>query len=181
MRFHTNKTGAVLRMVLDFLVQLSLVIAIAWFVVYSFGSKVINSGQSMQPLIGVEEGALMNRVIYVFRAPERYDIIAFKSSDGRINIKRIIGLPNETIRIAGGVVLIDGKTLDSEEELHIATLEGIAASDIELGEDEYFVLGDNRDSSEDSRFKSIGNVKREDIVGKLWLRISPFSRIGFLE
>lgn len=181
MRFHKSKTGAILRMVLDFLVQLSLVIAIAWFLVYSFGSKAINKGQSMQPLLGVEEGALMNRVIYVFRNPERYDIIAFKSSDGRMNIKRIIGLPNETIRISSGVIFVDGKALDSEEGFHIATLEGIAASDIELGEDEYFVLGDNRDSSEDSRFKSIGNVKREEIIGKLWLRISPFSRIGFLK
>lgn len=180
MIFRKDNIGRYLRVILDFSVQLSVVIAIAWFIVYSFGSKVINTGQSMQPLIGAEEGALMNRLIYVFKDPKRYDIIAFKSADGRMNIKRIIGLPGETLRIESGVVYIDGNSLYSSEGFNIATLEGLAASDITLGEDEYFVLGDNRDSSEDSRFKSIGNVKREDIEGKLWLRVSPFSRVGYL-
>jgi signal peptidase I len=187
MDFKLHDTQPLLRKVLDFMVQVSIVISVAWFIIYSFCYKVVNTGQSMLPLIGVNDGLLMNRIVYVFSEPERFDIIAFKTADGHLNIKRIIGLPGETVLISEGIVYVNSKPLNAvnvedefEEKLDKAALEGVAASPVVLAGDEYFVLGDNRDSSEDSRFVGIGNVKRKAIIGKLWMRISPFNRIGYL-
>ena len=71
------------------------------------------------------------------------------------------------------IVFIDGEQLSAEDNLDKVSLAGIAEIPITLGEGEYFLLGDNRDSSEDSRFINIGNVKREQILGKVWIRILP--------
>ena len=77
------------------------------------------------------------------------------------------------------MVYINGEPLETEnEQLSLAAIAGVAEYPVELGEDEYFLLGDNRDSSEDSRFEGTGNVSREQIVGKVWLKISPFQEMG---
>ena len=95
-------------------------------------------------------------------------------------MKRVIGLPGETVQIIGGRIYIDGAALESEEGLGEVSLAGRADSPILLGEDEYFLLGDNRDSSEDSRFANVGNVKKEQIQGKVWMRILPILKLDFL-
>ena len=95
-------------------------------------------------------------------------------------MKRVIGLPGETVQIIGGLVYIDGAPLEDESGLGQVSLAGRAGSPITLGEDEYFLLGDNRDSSEDSRFANVGNVKADQIQGKVWLRILPILKLGFL-
>ena len=95
-------------------------------------------------------------------------------------IKRIIGLPGETVQILDGYVYIDGKKLDEhfcDEKIQNAAL---ASDPITLGDDEYFVLGDNRNASEDSRFPDVGNVRRKEIIGRAWVRIWPFERAGSL-
>ena len=97
-----------------------------------------------------------------------------------IFIKRIIGLPGETVQILDGYVYIDGKKLDEhfcDEKIQNAAL---ASDPITLGDDEYFVLGDNRNASEDSRFPDVGNVRRKEIIGRAWVRIWPFERAGSL-
>ena len=184
MNIKLNKTQPLFIKILDFMVHISLAICTAWFIAYSFAYKVTNTGQSMLPLIGVNEGVLVNRLAYVFDKPERFDIIAFKSSENDVNVKRIIGLPGETVVILEGIVYINGNPLDTSnvvgKDLEKAALEGIASAPVILKDDEYFVLGDNRESSEDSRFSKIGNVKRKLIIGKLWLRIIPLKRIGYL-
>ena len=96
-------------------------------------------------------------------------------------MKRIIGMPGETVQILSGYIYINGKYLEADNDLNQVSLVGLAGSPIVLGEDEYFLLGDNRDGSEDSRFANIGNVKREQIQGKIWLRLAPFLDFGVVE
>jgi signal peptidase I len=182
MDFFEYEDSNLLRRAVNWLVQIAVVIALAWFCVYAYGNSVINVGQSMQPVLEDGDGTLMDRVIFHLRDPRRFDVIVFKTTDGKENIKRIIGLPGETVKISGGRVLINGKPLPDDEnnEFGDASLAGLADSPVELDEGEYFVMGDNRDASEDSRFDSVGNVKREMITGKIWIRISPFIRIHLI-
>ena len=108
------------------------------------------------------------------------DIIAFRQGDSAVSIKRVIGLPGETVQIRDQAVYINGERLEAESGLEAVSIAGAAEFPVELSENEYFVLGDNRDSSEDSRFSGTGNVKREQILGKVWLRLEPFSEFGLI-
>ena len=94
-------------------------------------------------------------------------------------MKRVVGLPGETIQIQNGQVLVDGTALKEAGFGQTYTVAGLAEVPIHLGEEEYFLLGDNGDSSEDSRFAIVGNVHRDQILGKIWLRVAPFSEFGF--
>lgn len=161
--------------ILDFFVQLAVVITFAWFLVYSFGTRVMGAGASMAPLLEQNELALINRVAYTFHKPRRFDVVAFRTFDGRQNVKRIIGLPGERVQIQKGVVYINGEAL---QEFAQAAMAGLAQEEIVLLDNEYFVLGDNRLNSEDSRFQSIGNISGDRIEGKLWLRLFP--RFGWI-
>ena len=106
------------------------------------------------------------------------DLVVFSRGGGENNIKRVIGLPGETVQIEGGVIYIDGAVLEAEDGLGQVELAGLARDPVTLGNDEYFLLGDNRESSEDSRFSNVGNVKKEQIQGKAWVRISPVTAFG---
>ena len=178
--FYQEEEKNLLRRIMDWAVDIILVIAFAWFVVFMFGTEVKISGNSMTP--GLENGdqVLINRMAADIYAPWRFDVVAFKRDDERINVKRVIGLPGETVQIIGGFVYINGELLEAEHGLNQVSLAGVAENPIKLGNDEYFLLGDNRDSSEDSRFLNIGNVKREQILGKVWIRIFPIVKIGLI-
>ena len=138
----------------------------------------------MQPVLNNGDVVLVDRIIYDASSPKRNDVIVFKpkgNENAGFYVKRVIGLPGEIVQIKDGYVYIDGKEL---EELATATViddPGIAEEPIELAGDEYFVLGDNRSASEDSRMANIGNVKRENIYGKAWFIVSPFSDFGWLK
>lgn len=108
------------------------------------------------------------------------DVVVFKRDDQKTNIKRIIGLPGETVQINGGYIYIDGERLVAEDNLDQVSLGGLAEEPVELGKDEYFLLGDNRDSSEDSRFVNVGNVRKDQIIGKVWLRVFPLIRVNLI-
>ena len=120
----------------------------------------------------------MNRLPGILFGPGRFDLAVFRREDGKMNVKRVIGLPGETVQITGGYIYIDGELLQAEDGLNQVSLAGIAQHPVTLGRDEYFVLGDNRESSEDSRFVNIGNIKREQITGNAWIRIQPLVRFG---
>ena len=160
------------RLVVNWIVDVIVVLSIAWFVVFAMGRQLVVSG----------EVVLMNRIIYHLRKPERFDIVAFEKEGekGKYYMKRIIGMPGETVQIKDGLVYIDDRLLEAEDGLQSAALAGLAEHPITLGEDEYFLLGDNRESSEDSRFVNVGNVKEEQIGGIVWFRIRPLSRFGRL-
>ena len=143
------------------------------------------AGDSMLNTIHDKDNLIIDKVSYRFRDPERYEIIVFpyRHAEETFYIKRIIGLPGETVQIKEGYVYINDKKLEETfgREVIRADRYGQAAEPITLGEDEYFVLGDNRDNSSDSRDPFVGNVARSKIVGKAWLRIWPFSRFGIMK
>ena len=160
--------------------DLAAVAVLAVFVVLFFCDRVTVTGHSMEPVLAADDVVLVNRVQYHFSDPERYDIIVFTKEHGsgtKTYVKRVIGLPGETVQIMNETVYIDGVPLEEETLAHVS-LSGLADEPVVLGENEYFVLGDNRDSSEDSRFAGIGNVKRSQIIGRVWFRIGPFENLG---
>ena len=162
------------------MVDIILVIACAWFTVYTFGTEVTVAGSSMSPYMENEDVVLMNRLSYELSSPDRFDVVVFRREDGRVNVKRVIGLPGETVQIYGGYVFTDGERLKPDNGLDEVSLAGLAETPVTLGEDEYFLLGDNRDSSEDSRFINVGNVKKDQILGKVWIRILPVRRFSLI-
>lgn len=124
----------------------------------------------------------MDKLTYRFSDPKRYDIIVFpyQYEDDTYFIKRIIGLPGETVQIVDGTIYIDGEVLQESYGREVMRSSGLAADPITLGDDEYFVLGDNRNDSTDSRDPSVGKIKRDQIIGRAWVRIWPLSKIGIL-
>lgn len=179
--FYTYDDNLIMRRIIRFIVLIEVLISTAWFVVYAFMGQTIVSGQSMSPVLNAEDVCLVNRLKYDLGKPDRYDIVLFERTDtDRFNIKRVIGLPGEHVQIRDQGVYIDGERL-TDERLGSVFLAGIAENEIVLGEDEYFVLGDNTESSEDSRFSNIGNVRLDSIQGKLWFKIRPFSEFGRIQ
>ena len=161
-------------------VELLLVCMTAVFLVAAFGQRVNVIGDSMSPVLKNGNVVMINHFIYNIKDPLRGDIAAFqKDGDERYFVKRIVGLPGETVQIKDGLVYINGEAL-KDDKMGEVSLAGRAAEPVRLGEKEYFLLGDNRSSSEDSRFPNIGNVKREQILGKVWFRMLPLLKLGFV-
>lgn len=173
MEFYHKEETNLLRRIVNWAVDVIVVIAFAWFTVYAFGTQIGVAGHSMLPLLKSEDVVLMNRLTYDFSSPKRFDVVVFERDDHKANVKRVIGLPGEVVQIKGGHIYIDDVRLKAEDGLDTVSLAGLAEKPVHLGEQEYFLLGDNRDSSEDSRFANIGNVRRDQILGRVWLRIYP--------
>lgn len=178
-----NRQTNLLRSAVYWITDLVAVIALAVFVVVFFCERVTIIGHSMEPEMAAGDVVLVDQVRYHFYEPERFDVIVFnKENNGadKTYVKRIIGLPGETVQIINETVYINGVPLQAAGELEKVALYGQAEKEILLGPDEYFVLGDNRESSEDSRFPNIGNVMRDEIRGCIWFRISPFKDLGLI-
>ena len=124
----------------------------------------------------------IDKLSYHFSDPKRFDVIVFPYEDDVYYIKRIIGLPGESVQIMNdGTILINGKKLIESYGKEIILESGTAAEERVLGEDEYFVLGDNRNDSRDSRWADVGDINREDIIGKAAFRLSPLSKFGKID
>lgn len=144
------------------------------------------NGDSMQPTLHDGDHLFVDKITYRIKEPERFDVIVFPFhyQEETYYIKRIIGLPGETVQIdENGVIYINGEVLKESfgKEVINADKIGLAAEPIVLGEDEYFVLGDNRNDSFDSRYGQVGNIARDEIIGRAWLRIWPLFDFGFVE
>lgn len=162
------------------------VLGAVWFVITYIGQRTEVDGKSMEPTLYDKDNLIVDKISYRFHDPERFDIIVFpfQYQEDTYFIKRIIGLPGETVQIdEAGTIFIDGEILSESYGKEIIRPEniGIASEPITLGEDEYFVLGDNRNNSKDSRFDVVGNIHRNNIIGRAWLRMWPFERFGILE
>lgn len=148
------------------------------------GQRTVVAGDSMLNTLHDKDNLIIDKVSYRFRDPERYEIIVFpyRHAEETFYIKRIIGLPGESVQIKEGYVYINDKKLEETfgREVIRADRYGQAAEPITLGEDEYFVLGDNRNESADSRETSVGVLKREDFIGRAWVRIWPLDSFGSL-
>ncbi|MBR6615131.1 MAG: signal peptidase I [Lachnospiraceae bacterium] len=180
MEFYQEPDESVIQNLVHWIVDIIVVIAFACYLIYSFGTRVQVSGSSMNPVLNSGDVVLMNRFVYDLGNPSRYDIAVFQKENSSYNLKRIIGLPGETVQIKDNLVYIDGIPLTTDDPLGHATIAGVAEYPIELGDDEYFLLGDNRESSEDSRFSGIGMIKREQLTGKVWFKFQPIEEFGLI-
>ncbi len=161
-----------------------LVMLLAVFLIIEFvGQRTQVSGRSMEPTLHDGDNLIVDKISYRFRDPERFDIIVFpyQYEDHTYYIKRIIGLPGETVQIVDGKIYINGEVLEENYGKEVIEDPGRAAEPIVLGDDEYFVLGDNRNNSSDSRVEKVGNIKRSDIIGRAWVRIWPLDSFGVLK
>lgn len=164
------------RYVLIFALEIAVVIAIAFGVVLAFGKQVECSNASMEPTYETSDILLVNTIAYKFSTPKAGDVIAFKPKsnvNASYSVKRVIAVPGDTIYINNGRIYLNDELYKENLEVERIENPGIAASPIKLLDDQYFVLGDNRNSSEDSRYESVGFVSSEDILGKIWLNY-PF-------
>ena len=136
-------------------------------------------GRSMEPVLCHGDILLVDKLSYRFTDPKRYDIIVFgyRLREGRYYTKRVIGLPGETVQIRDGQVYIDGRRLEDDIGTGPILEAKRAETEITLGDDEYFVLGDNRNFSSDSRDPDVGNISRDAIIGKIWLRLWPLGNM----
>lgn len=177
-----SKDKSVAREILGWILYLAGVMVFTYLLITFVGQRTTVSGDSMYPTLHDGDNLIIDKISYEFVDPERYDIIVFpyQYETGKYYIKRIIGLPGETVLIQDGEVYIDGELLGEIYGYEIMNSSGIAAEEIVLGEDEYFVLGDNRNNSSDSRDPSVGVICGEDIVGKAFVRIWPLDSIGVI-
>ncbi len=175
----------VLKDILSTGIYLLIVLLITYLVIVFVGQRTEVSGDSMEPTLSDGDNLIVDKISYRFRDPQRFDVIVFpfKYQKDTYYIKRIIGLPGETVMIdKSGNIYIDGEILVESYGREIINMNkiGLAAEPITLGPDEYFVLGDNRNHSSDSRVVEVGNIKRDEIIGRAWLRIWPLGKFGFV-
>ena len=167
----------------SWIVYILIIIGLTYLIITFVGQRTMVSGSSMETTLQNGDNLIVDKISYRFRDPKRYDIIVFpyKYEEDTYYIKRIIGMPGETIQIQDGYVYINGEKLTSDiygkERINNPQT---AAEPITLGEDEYFVMGDNRNHSMDSRDPSVGVLKRSDLIGRAWMRIYPFDNIGVI-
>jgi len=173
-----------LKEVLGTSVYLLIVLVLTFLVVTYVGQRTKVSGSSMEPTLSDGDNLIVDKISYRFSDPERFDIIVFpfRYAEKTYYIKRIIGLPGETVYIdEEGVIYIDGEVLDENYGKEVIADPGRAYEPITLGPDEYFVMGDNRNNSSDSRDPVVGNIYRSEFIGKAWMRIWPFDKMGIIK
>ena len=174
---------AVVKEVLSWTVEIALTLLIAFTFVYFIGLRTSVVGQSMSKTLNGGDQILVNRFVYKVTDPKTNDIVVFLPNGNEKShyyVKRVIGVPGDTVQIKNGTVYVNGKAFD--EETDVASIEdaGLAAEEITLGAEEYFVLGDNRDNSNDSRYKEVGPVKRSKITGRIIFRFYPWKNAGVI-
>ena len=180
--YGTRKSRRIIRLI----VEIVIVLALAFLFAQGFCSQVTIQEGSMDPTVATGESVLVDRVTKVLPFPgiRRGDLIVYHGTgmtDTALHLKRVIGLPGETIEIRNGQIRINGNVYNENKDFPLMVSGGVAGESVVLGRDEYFVLGDNRNNSEDSRHSEIGNISKENILGKAWLVISPFSKIRFIK
>lgn len=169
--------------IIGLIIYCIIVVAIMFCVIKFVGQRTIVIGDSMNPTLEDGENLITDKITYRFKDPKRFDIIVFpqKANTSKLLIKRIIGMPGETVEIKDGRVYINGYELNETYGNEAMNDGGLASDAITLGPDEYFVLGDNRNNSQDSRFASVGNIQRSDIIGRAWVRIWPLDKVTLLK
>lgn len=174
---------AVVKEVFVWMIEILLTVLLAFTFVYFIGLRTGVVGQSMAETLNGGDEILVNRFIYKVTDPKYNDIIVFLPNGNEKShyyVKRVIAVPGDTVLIQNGTVYVNGEVFEEEAEVSSIEEAGLAGEEITLGFDEYFVLGDNRNNSEDSRYANIGNIKKEYIIGKAWFRVTPFSDFGFI-
>ncbi|MDO5156947.1 MAG: signal peptidase I [Eubacteriales bacterium] len=171
--------------IVGMLIYIAFVFLAVWFIITFVGQRTEVSGESMCDTLYDEDNLWVSKISYRLHDPERFDIVVFPAENNTTYyIKRIIALPGEKIRIdEEGKIYINDEVLEENygKEVIEEDLVGRAYENVTLGDDEYFVMGDNRNRSLDSREEEVGNIKREDLKGKAVLRIWPLNRFGTIK
>lgn len=167
--------------IIRLLVTILITIAFAFLMITYVGERTKVSGHSMEPQLHDQDQVLLDKLTYCFRNPKRYEIIVFPGPEGgdQFFVKRVIALPGETVKIAKGKVYVNNQEVKDYSKDH-TTDPCELKSELHLKSDEYFVLGDNRDNSNDSRYKEVGTVKRAEITGRVVFRFYPWKSAGVI-
>ena len=179
-KLRNDRTRGIVKWVFELIVTLVFAVLVA---ISAFQTVTLQES-AMEPTYSVGEKFFVNRALYKISSPKRGDVIVFKTSasdSAALHIRRVIGLPGETVQVKDGKIYINGKAYEENGAYQDMTDGGLANSAITLESGEYFVLGDNRNNSEDSRFSDIGNISKKYIVGKVWFTVSPKNKIGFIK
>ena len=170
--------------ILSWVFYIAFVLVLTWVIITFVGQRTRVDGRSMMNTLHDGDNLIVEKLSYRFSDPKRFDIIVFPPTGKKeYYIKRIIGLPGETVQIMDdGSIYINGEKLEENYGMEVIKPEtiGRAAEPIELGDDEYFVMGDNRRVSLDSRSEEVGTVSEDSIVGKAFIRLYPFNQIKLL-
>lgn len=160
-------------------------VLLAFVTVYCVGTTTSVIGVSMEPGLYNGQTIFINRFIYRIASPKREDVIVFLpngNQNSHYYVKRVVAVPGDTVQILNGVLYVNGEIMEDTENYDKMADAGIAENAIILQNGEYFVLGDNRNNSEDSRSANIGVVSEKDIIGKAWFHLtSSESGIGFIK
>lgn len=173
----------ILKEILNTSLYLLVVLCMTYLVIHFVGQRTLVDGSSMEATLQDGDNLLVDKISYRFHDPERFDIVVFpfQYKKHTFYIKRIIGLPGETVQIdEDGNIYINGEVLKENYGKEVILNPGIAYEPITLKDEEYFVLGDNRNNSSDSRDPAVGAIYRDNIIGKAWVRIYPFNKVGKL-
>lgn len=179
-----EKEPGILREIGGWIIYILIILALTYVIITYVGQRTRVSGSSMETTLSDGDNLIVDKLSYRFSDPSRFDIIVFpyRYEEDTYYIKRIIGLPGETVQVIDGYVYINGEQLASDiYGAEVMESAGIAEEPITLGDDEYFVLGDNRNHSSDSRDPSVGILKRSELMGKAWIRIYPFNKMGVIK
>ena len=167
--------------ILEYAVYLFILVFVLFLAPKYLVEKILVDGTSMECSLYDREQVLIEKVSRNFNGPDRFDVVVFTKNHGtykKTYIKRIIGLPGESVQIIGNRIFINGEELKEEFGKNPMDMAGIAAEPIKLNEGEYFVLGDNREVSVDSRNAAVGVVHIEELDGVVFFRVAPFSAFG---
>lgn len=160
------------------------ILILTFLVIQFVGQRTVVQGTSMENTLMDGDNLIVDKLTYRFHEPKRFDVVVFPYQQGKNTyyIKRVIGLPGDSVCIdeVGDIYINDEKLAEGYGK-EVILDPGMAADTVFLGSDEYFVLGDNRNASADSRDPSVGVIKRDRIIGRAWLRIYPFSSFGFIK
>ncbi len=170
-----------------FIISIIVAVMIAAGGVFSFGKKITVTGSGMSPTMKEGETVLLNRLSYRLQAPKRGDIAVIASEgadEDHYSIKRIVAVGGDTIKVENHYLYVNGKKYSDTGTSKIASTyidnPGVIADKVKVPEGKYFILGDNPDASEDSRFSNIGMIEKKNIIGGVWFRISPLSRMEII-
>lgn len=179
----TPSAKKIIKEIIIWILLIVMTITASYFITTNVFVKTSVSGVSMEPTLTEGKVVIVNKLAYYFKKPKRNDVIVYKQSNKEhsyFELKRVIGLPGETVKIKNGMVYINDEVMKEKVKTDIIQNGGLAEEGVKLDDNEYFVLGDNRNDSEDSRFASVGNVLKNEILGKAVAIEKPFSLVDSL-
>ncbi|MGP1404454.1 MAG: signal peptidase I [Catonella sp.] len=179
----TPSAKKIIKEIIIWILLIVMTITASYFITTNVFVKTSVSGVSMEPTLTEGKVVIVNKLEYYFKKPKRNDVIVYKQSNKEhsyFELKRVIGLPGETVKIKNGMVYINDEVMKEKVKTDIIQNGGLAEEGVKLDDNEYFVLGDNRNDSEDSRFASVGNVLKNEILGKAVATEKPFSLVDSL-